>query len=303
MESLKNILGTFKSNDLNLIRTFVSSCELRPAIKGVNFSAKNGNVTATNGFYLFTLLEQNISITVVDKDNPIDNITCVVPKLPANKDVVVLFNNTNVFFECAEIEFVSEIITNNFPTYYAPFYDNYIEFESDELIQALKQIKLPSKKENDNLVCLIELVNNSIKLTELETDKEVNIQLKSVSTSEALKSTFNFNELLKCLKAFKGSVKMFFSNSTMAVEFRQNEEIVFNKKNNKIISTEIKSAKTVVLMAKNNNNMIDKNILPPVSLYREYLNKACCKFNLSIDECRDRYGKFTIEEWNNLLKD
>lgn len=41
--------------------------------------------------------------------------------------------------------------------------------------------------------------------------------------------------------------------------------------------------------------------LPAISLYTKYLNIASIRFNLSMDECRDRFGLFTINQWEELL--
>jgi hypothetical protein len=43
------------------------------------------------------------------------------------------------------------------------------------------------------------------------------------------------------------------------------------------------------------------NVLPTVSDYTNYLNKVVNKFNISINEARNRYGKLTYKQWNNLL--
>ena len=47
---------------------------------------------------------------------------------------------------------------------------------------------------------------------------------------------------------------------------------------------------------------VDKTKLPPVLLYSKYLNIASFRFNLSMDECRNKYGLFTIEQWESLLQ-
>ena len=41
--------------------------------------------------------------------------------------------------------------------------------------------------------------------------------------------------------------------------------------------------------------------LPPIKLYSQYLNIASLRFNISMDECRDRYGLYTMEQWDNLF--
>jgi hypothetical protein len=41
--------------------------------------------------------------------------------------------------------------------------------------------------------------------------------------------------------------------------------------------------------------------LPTIMLYSKYLSKAVFKFNYTIDECRDKYGIFTIRDWEKLL--
>lgn len=54
-------------------------------------------------------------------------------------------------------------------------------------------------------------------------------------------------------------------------------------------------------MNENITEMENKNILPPIELYRKYLNIASIRFNITMDEARDRYGLFTISEWENLF--
>lgn len=43
------------------------------------------------------------------------------------------------------------------------------------------------------------------------------------------------------------------------------------------------------------------NLLPTVEQYRIFLYSASEKFNLSLNECRDKFGKYTIKEWETLL--
>jgi hypothetical protein len=42
--------------------------------------------------------------------------------------------------------------------------------------------------------------------------------------------------------------------------------------------------------------------LPSCAIYKEYLKTASQRFNITIDDCRDRYGKYTEAEWEKLLK-
>ena len=49
--------------------------------------------------------------------------------------------------------------------------------------------------------------------------------------------------------------------------------------------------------------MENSNKLPSVSLYSKYLNIASVKFNLTLDECRGRYGLFTNQQWQELLEE
>lgn len=42
--------------------------------------------------------------------------------------------------------------------------------------------------------------------------------------------------------------------------------------------------------------------LPTIENYRNYLNVASIRFNLSLNECRNNFGKFTVKQWLNLLK-
>ena len=47
---------------------------------------------------------------------------------------------------------------------------------------------------------------------------------------------------------------------------------------------------------------MNKDKLPPIELYRKYLNIASIRFNLTIDQCRDKYGIYTIAQWDELFK-
>ena len=46
---------------------------------------------------------------------------------------------------------------------------------------------------------------------------------------------------------------------------------------------------------------MDKTKLPPTELYSKYLNIASMRFNLTLDECRDKFGLYTTEQWEQLL--
>ncbi len=41
--------------------------------------------------------------------------------------------------------------------------------------------------------------------------------------------------------------------------------------------------------------------LPFGVAYLKYLNIASIRFNLTIDECRDKYGMFTNGQWSELF--
>ncbi len=43
------------------------------------------------------------------------------------------------------------------------------------------------------------------------------------------------------------------------------------------------------------------NNLPPITLYRKYLQIASIRFNLTIDQCRDKYGLYTEKQWMQLF--
>jgi len=43
------------------------------------------------------------------------------------------------------------------------------------------------------------------------------------------------------------------------------------------------------------------NNLPPITLYRKYLQIASIRFKLTIDECRNKYGLYTEGQWLKLF--
>ena len=45
----------------------------------------------------------------------------------------------------------------------------------------------------------------------------------------------------------------------------------------------------------------EKDLLPPIALYRKYLNIASLRFNITMDEARDKYGRYTTGQWEKLL--
>lgn len=48
---------------------------------------------------------------------------------------------------------------------------------------------------------------------------------------------------------------------------------------------------------------MEKDHLPRVSLYSKYLNIASIRFNLSLYECRDKFGLYTNSQWLKLFDD
>lgn len=46
---------------------------------------------------------------------------------------------------------------------------------------------------------------------------------------------------------------------------------------------------------------MDKTKIPPISLYTKYLNISSIRFNMTLDECKDKYGLFSIKQWEELL--
>ena len=48
---------------------------------------------------------------------------------------------------------------------------------------------------------------------------------------------------------------------------------------------------------------MNKEKLPPISLYKNYLDRAAEKFKISINKARDKFGLYTIAEWEKLLED
>lgn len=45
-----------------------------------------------------------------------------------------------------------------------------------------------------------------------------------------------------------------------------------------------------------------QELLPPCAMYARFLEMAVEKLNITIDEARNLYGKYTIKEWETLLK-
>jgi len=43
------------------------------------------------------------------------------------------------------------------------------------------------------------------------------------------------------------------------------------------------------------------NMLPKIMDYTNFLNKAIEKFNISIEEARTKYGRYTYKQWEELL--
>lgn len=48
---------------------------------------------------------------------------------------------------------------------------------------------------------------------------------------------------------------------------------------------------------------MNREKLPPISLYKQYLDRVVEKFKISINEARNKFGLYTITEWEKLLKD
>lgn len=48
---------------------------------------------------------------------------------------------------------------------------------------------------------------------------------------------------------------------------------------------------------------MNKEKIPPISFYKQYLERAVEKFKIPINEARDKFGLFTVAEWEKLLED
>lgn len=46
----------------------------------------------------------------------------------------------------------------------------------------------------------------------------------------------------------------------------------------------------------------NKTLMPPIMAYANYLSEASKKFNISINEARNRYGSYTEGDWETLLQ-
>lgn len=44
------------------------------------------------------------------------------------------------------------------------------------------------------------------------------------------------------------------------------------------------------------------NTLPTINLYREFLSEAVQKLKISPNDVRNRYGLYTVKQWEELLK-
>ena len=51
----------------------------------------------------------------------------------------------------------------------------------------------------------------------------------------------------------------------------------------------------------NGINDLSKYFLPPCSIYGKYLNIAIGRFKITMEECRDKFGEFTIRQWEELF--
>jgi len=47
--------------------------------------------------------------------------------------------------------------------------------------------------------------------------------------------------------------------------------------------------------------MENNNYIPSVTNYTKYLNIASIRFNLTLDECRDKFGIYTNKQWMELF--
>jgi len=50
------------------------------------------------------------------------------------------------------------------------------------------------------------------------------------------------------------------------------------------------------------NYKTQQNNLPPIELYSRFLEITVEKLNISKDEARNKYGLYTIQQWETLLK-
>lgn len=48
---------------------------------------------------------------------------------------------------------------------------------------------------------------------------------------------------------------------------------------------------------------MNKEKLPPILVYKKFLDKAVKKFKISIEEARAKYGMYTTADWEKLIAD
>ena len=46
---------------------------------------------------------------------------------------------------------------------------------------------------------------------------------------------------------------------------------------------------------------LQNDYLPTVETYRKLLNIASIRYNITLDECRNRFGLYTSNQWNEML--
>ena len=47
--------------------------------------------------------------------------------------------------------------------------------------------------------------------------------------------------------------------------------------------------------------ILQSNFLPSIETYRKLLNIASIRYNMTIDQCRDKFGLFTEKQWSEYL--
>lgn len=233
------VLGTeVLSRGISRTLFATSNDELRPAMNGVFFEVDFSSITfvATDAHklvkYTFSGIESQVSASFIV---PKKSLNLLKNDLPADGEVTMSFNRTNVFFSFDNTHFAVRLIDARYPDYQAVIpveNPNKLTVNRQDLLSSLKRIAIYANKTTNQVMFSIANDSLTISTQDLDFSNEATEQLPCTYEGEPLEIGFNAKFLIEMLSVLDSEeVRMELSNPTRAgilvpVEQPENESIL-----------------------------------------------------------------------------
>lgn len=194
------------SNAISYALFAVSNDEMKPAMNGifVNLSDGKTNFVATDSHrlvrYRYDASEGNSNSSIIIPGKAFDQLKNALPSSP--QEIQLEFNDTNVFFNFANIKMVSRLIDERFPDYenvIPTSNDKNLVIDRQQLLGSLKRISIYANKTSQQIRFKLENNNLLISAEDVDFSNEAKENLPCDYDGDALEIGFNGKFLMEML--------------------------------------------------------------------------------------------------------